>query len=153
MNSVDIRRATTEDAAFFVETRMEVLHAVFGEIADAEQKELEREALAYFNASENHVTYFAFVNGEFAACGSICFYQVMPICHNPTGWKGFIMNMYTRPNHRRQGLSYKILDSLVDEARHRGVNMIHLDSSDVGKSLYSKYGFITAESDMYLPKQ
>lgn len=151
MRSLNIKRATEEDVEFFVETRIEVLATVFGEPTNIERLELERTSRAYFNDNKNHVTYFAFIDGEFAACGSICFYQVMPVCDNPTGWKGFIMNMYTRPDHRRQGISSSILDSLVVEARERGVNTIHLDASDIGKHLYTKYGFVESQSEMHLP--
>ena len=49
------------------------------------------------------------------------FYQVMPTYHNPTGKKAYIMNMYTAPEYRRQGIAIHTLDMLVKDAKEQGV--------------------------------
>lgn len=52
----------------------------------------------------------------------------MPIYHNPTGKKAYIMNMYTKPDYRRQGIAFKTLDLLVADAKTRGINAISLEA-------------------------
>mgnify|MGYP003391121235 FL=1 len=75
----------------------------------------------------------------------------MPTFHNPTGEKAYIMNMYTLPEYRRQGIAYKTLDLLVAEAKKRNIKMISLEATEQGKPLYDKYGFVKMEDEMMFP--
>ena len=52
-----------------------------------------------------------------------------------------IMNMYTNPDYRRQGIAFKTLDLLVTDARKKGITAISLEATDMGRPLYEKYGF------------
>ena len=40
-------------------------------------------------------------------------YHAMPTYHNPSGRKAYIMNMYTAPEYRKQGITYRTLYLLV----------------------------------------
>ena len=60
------------------------------------------------------------------------------------------MNMYTAPEYRRQGIAIYTLDLLVKDARERGVAQIALEATDMGRSLYEKYGFVKMEDEMGL---
>ncbi|MBQ8038388.1 MAG: GNAT family N-acetyltransferase, partial [Lachnospiraceae bacterium] len=79
------------------------------------------------------------------------YFQVMPTYHNPTGKKAYIMNMYTNPDYRRQGIAYKTLELLVADAKERGIAAISLEATDMGRPLYEKYGFIKMNDEMELP--
>ena len=147
----EIRTATQNDIELFLEIRLEVLQTVFGSIDEDELPIIERETRAYLQGNGNYVTYLAFDGDAFAACGSVCFYRVLPVCHNPTGEKAFVMNMYTRPEFRRRGIGNLILEKLINDAKARGIQTIHLDASDIGEALYSKYGFVSSASEMHLP--
>lgn len=146
---VTIREAARNDFELYMKIRLEVLTAVFGEIKNEELAELSQETREYLQSNEDHITYFAYQGERFVGCGTICFYRVLPVCCNANGKKGFIMNMYTRPAFRKRGIAKLILDRLVDEANQRGVREIHLDASDIGETVYRKYGFIASTSEMY----
>ena len=60
------------------------------------------------------------------------------------------MNMYTDPEYRRQGIAYKTLDLLVQDAKARGVDHITLEATDMGRPLYEKYGFVQMPAEMQL---
>lgn len=62
------------------------------------------------------------------------------------------MNMYTKPKFRRQGIAYKTLDLLVKAAKSRGITVISLEATDMGRPLYEKYGFVKMEHEMELPE-
>ena len=66
----------------------------------------------------------------------------MPTYHNPSGKKAYIMNMYTAPEYRRQGIAIHTLDLLVKNAKEQGVLQIVLEATDMGRLLYEKYGFV-----------
>ena len=76
----------------------------------------------------------------------------MPTYHNPSGNKAYIMNMYTNPEYRRQGIAFETLRLLVEDAKSRGVNAISLEATDMGRPLYEKYGFIKMNDEMELPE-
>ncbi len=72
----------------------------------------------------------------------------MPTYHNPTGKKAYIMNMYTAPEYRRQGIAISTLDLLVKDVRKQGVSQIALEATEMGRPLYEKYGFVKMEDEM-----
>lgn len=149
-DTITLRKAVFSDLNLFMEIRLEVLNAVFDNPSETELKTIAAETQAYYENTADHDTFFAFDGDEFAACGSICYYQVLPVCRNSSGHKAFIMNMYTRPAYRRRGISCLILEHLIEEAKSRGIHYIHLDASEAGSHVYSKYGFIRSQDEMYL---
>ena len=86
----------------------------------------------------------------FVGAGGVSYFKVMPTYHNPSGEKACIMNMYTAPAYRRQGIAYKTLDLLVKNAKSRGITAISLEATDMGRSLYEKYGFVKMNNEMEL---
>ena len=78
------------------------------------------------------------------------YYRVMPTCDVTSGKKAYVMNMYTDPEYRRQGIAYRTLELLVQDAKARGVEHITLEATDMGRPLYEKYGFVQMKSEMQL---
>ena len=97
-----------------------------------------------------HIAYLIYDNNKFIGAGGVSFYQVMPTYHNPSGKKAYIMNMYTTPEYRRQGIAFHTLDLLVKDAKEQGVSQIALEATDMGRPLYEKYGFVKMEDEMEL---
>ena len=94
------------------------------------------------------------LDGErIAGTGGVSFFQVLPTYHNPSGCKAYIMNMYTRPDHRRRGIARRTLDLLVKECRARGVGFIALEATAMGRPLYEQYGFVAMPGEMLLPEE
>lgn len=145
--------ATMEDIDELVRTRIIVLRAANKLSDDVDMSVVEEESYAYYRrALENreHIAYLVYDNGIFIGAGGVSFYQVMPTYHNPTGKKAYIMNMYTAPEYRRQGIAIHTLDLLVNDAREQGVSQIALEATDMGRPLYKKYGFVKMEDEMEL---
>lgn len=64
--------------------------------------------------------------------------------------EAYIMNMYTAPEYRRQGIAIHTLDLLVKDAKEQGVLQIALEATDMGRPLYERYGFVKMEDEMEL---
>lgn len=62
----------------------------------------------------------------------------------PKGKSGEIINMYTVPEARGQGLGGQVLDALISKARELGVDKIFLNASEAGFHLYQSRGFEVA---------
>lgn len=147
----EYKKATIEDIDALVKTRIIVLRAANKLSDDVDMSEMEKESYTYYRRAletSEHIAYLVYDNGTFIGAGGVSFYQVMPTYHNPTGRKAYIMNMYTAPEYRRQGIAVHTLDSLVQDAKEKGVSHIALESTDMGRPLYEKYGFIKMEDEM-----
>ena len=149
----EYKKATIADIDELVRTRIIVLRTANKLSNDVDMSLVEKESYEYYkNALETgeHIAYLVYDNETFIGAGGVSFYQVMPTYHNPTGKKAYIMNMYTAPAYRRQGIAFHTLDLLVNDAREHGVSQIALEATDMGRPLYEKYGFVKMEDEMEL---
>ena len=152
--ALNYRKATIADLEILTETRIEVLRAANQLSNEIDMSEVKKQTYEYYQnslQSNNHLAYLIFDDEKFVGAGGISYFQVMPTYHNPTGKKAYIMNMYTKPDYRRQGIAFKTLDLLVADAKTKGVNAISLEATDMGRPLYTKYGFIKMNDEMELP--
>ena len=96
------------------------------------------------------IVYLVFDDDKLVGCGGVSFFRVMPTCHNPTGKKAYLMNIYTSPEYRRKGIAYKTLDLLIKATREKGINHITLEATAMGRPMYEKYGFTKMNDEMEL---
>ncbi len=89
-------------------------------------------------------------DGNLAAIGSLCLFSRIPYQENLTGQEGYILNIFTSKNYRKQGMANQILDAIIDEAKKRGVRRLWLSSSDQGKPIYLHKGFREKANEMEL---
>ncbi len=149
----EYKKAAIADLDELVKTRVIVLRAANKLSDDVDMSTVEKESYAYYKRAletGEHIAYLVYDNGTFIGAGGVSFYQVMPTYHNPTGKKAYIMNMYTVPDYRRQGIAIHTLDLLVNDAKKQGVLQIALEATDMGRPLYEKYGFVKMEDEMEL---
>ena len=148
------QRAGKEDLDLLADTRIQVLRAANRLDDDVDMSLVRRESYEYYEKSlgdRTHCAYLVFDKDRFVGAGGVSFYRVMPTYHNPTGWKAYIMNMYTHPEYRRKGIALHMLDLLVKEARQAGIGLISLEATEMGRPLYEKYGFVKMNDEMALP--
>ena len=152
---LNYRKATIEDIDLLTKTRIKVLRAANGLSDDTDMTEVEHQSYEYYRKAlhdSTHTAYLVFDGDRFAGAGGISYYQVMPTFHNPGGNKAYIMNMYTRPEYRRQGIARRMLDILISDAKSRGIRFITLEATQMGKPLYEKAGFVPLKNEMILPE-
>ena len=153
LQDMEFRKATAEDIDLLVRTRIEVLRAANGLADSADMSEVEKQSRAYYEkalADGTHTALLVSDHGQFIGAGGISYYRVMPTYHNPTGRKGYIMNMYTRPEYRRKGIAFHTLDLLIQDAREKGLASVSLEATETGRPLYEKYGFSGMKDEMEL---
>lgn len=147
----DYKRASADDMDELVRTRIEVLRAANKLSNEIDMSQVRQESYAYYKraiASEEHIGYLVYDGERFVGAGGVSFYQVMPTYHNPSGKKAYIMNMYTVPEYRRQGIAFRMLDVLVEEVRKKGISSVALEATEMGRPLYEKYGFVPMRDEM-----
>lgn len=147
------KKATIDDLEILTETRIEVLRAANQLNETVDMSEVKKKSYEYYKEAlknNTHTAYLVYYEKEFVGAGGISYFQVMPTYHNPTGRKAYIMNMYTKPEHRRKGIAFKTLDLLVADAKAKGISAISLEATNMGKPLYEKYGFVNMYDEMEL---
>jgi len=115
--------------------------------------EMEPILLAYFMAAladNSFVAWLALNGEEIVATSGLSFSLVPPSYSNQSGKVAYIMNMYTLPEYRRQGIAAELLQRTVEAARARGYKKITLHATDMGRPLYEKFGFRDVQGDMVL---
>jgi GNAT superfamily N-acetyltransferase len=80
-------------------------------------------------------------DGEIVASGGLVIHAIPPTAYNLAGREGYIMNMYTRPEWRRQGIGLAILKAILDYLRAQGIPLVSLHATPDGRQLYARCGF------------
>ena len=107
--------------------------------------------IAYFRQALSDGSYIGIIaeeNGIPAGTGGICLHIHPPSYAVPNGKSACLLNMYTCPEFRGQGIAGKILAALVAKAREEGCCKVFLNASDMGKPLYQKFGFTDVANEM-----
>ena len=149
-----IKKAGLEDIELLMQWRMKVLREVFSLDPTLPTEKLEEENRRYYQrtlALGEHIACFACIKDIPVGCGGICLYQEMPSPDNPSGKCAYLMNIYTHPSYRKQGVGKAMLQWLVGQAQKLGTTKIYLETSEAGKPLYQKAGFVPMEDMLKLP--
>ena len=118
------QKATLAELELLVAVRCRVLRAANQLPEDTPLPEVESQTRTYYQkafAENTHTAYLLWDGETLAGTGAVSYFQVMPTVHNPTGRKAYLMNLYTAPQYRRQGIATRILTRLVEDAHRRGV--------------------------------
>lgn len=147
------KKASAQDLDVLLEARIAMLKAVNNAPESADFSEVEKSCRAYYLdsfARDTHVAYLVFDGEEWVGCGGISFYQTLPSYKNPSGMRAYIMNIYTAPRCRGQGVASRMVDLLVEEAHLRNIKNITLVATDAGRPVYERYGFVPDHGAMEL---
>lgn len=56
-------------------------------------------------------------------------------------YRGYILNVYTEPTHRKRGLARSLVEAIMDHCRSQGMDVVGLHASEEGRSIYGSLGF------------
>ena len=65
-----------------------------------------------------------------------------PHVMGPEGPRGYILNIFTVTEHRRQGLARQLTQLCIEACRERHIAFVALHASEHGRSLYESLGFV-----------
>lgn len=141
------RLATTDDMELLIDFRKRLLV----EEGQTVSSNIDEQLRSFFEKQLNSDQFVQWIIEEEKAAiatGGIQFISFPPSYSNPTGIRGYILNMYTAPESRGRGLAKQLVERLLADATERNVHHIFLISSPMGKPLYKKIGF--KENDIYM---
>lgn len=150
MMEIQYRLATHNDIDLLVAQRLK-----FVEILESDEmyKGLKENCYKYFEKAFIDSTcdvILAEDNEQCIGTGIVFYYASVPSVFNPAGENAYITSMYVEPDYRCRGIGTKILNGLVEKIRERGLKVIMLNASDMGKMMYEKIGFVESAGGMIL---
>jgi GNAT superfamily N-acetyltransferase len=139
-----IRQATLSDAPVIARHRVGMFQDM-GELEPDEAAVVESAShtrLVGQLASGEYVGWLAESGGEVLAGAGVLLHQYYPTRANPRGRPtAYILNVYTEPEHRRQGLAHQLMSEILAWCRANDIPRASLHASPFGKSVYERLGF------------
>ena len=80
-------------------------------------------------------------DGAVVAGGGLIVSTWLPNAADPQDRRATILNVYTEPAHRRQGLARALMEAMLGWCRDEGFRAVTLDASEDGRALYESLGF------------
>lgn len=149
---IEYRIATDKDIELMMQSRLEMLRVVNNLSDDYEYSEdIVNNSREYF-LNGDQTTVLVLDGDKVIGCASMSYMTIMPTFSHPTGKRAHLMNVYTNPSYRRQGIARKMVNMLIDDAWSKGATEISLDATKLGRPLYESMGFIDSNECMVLVK-
>lgn len=150
---IEYRITTAEDIDLLMESRLVMLREVNNLPEDYEySEELVNSSKDYF-LNGDQTTVLALDDGKIAGCASMSYFTIMPTFSHPTGKRAHLMNVYTDPSYRGQGIAKKMVNMLIEDSWSKGATEISLDATVMGRPLYERLGFKASTEAMTLCKE
>lgn len=97
-------------------------------------------------ASSLSRSWVALVGETVVSIGTLAFFSRPPYPGNLAGSEAYLLNMYTLPEYRKQGLAKAILEHAMSFAHESGCAKVWLHTSPAGRALYEAHGFCAHSS-------
>ncbi len=149
-----LRPATAADAETIVYQRSSMFKAMGVEVARVEAAEAPfRLWLVEKLAAGEYLGWLALSpGGEIVAGAGMWLKEWIPNPYAPSTPYGYILNVFTEPEHRGQGLAHRLVDTCVAYCQAHDIPTLLLHASDAGRPIYERIGF-SATNEMRLRLQ
>ena len=144
MKEIVYYRATLSDISILVDYRLEFLIEFLGDQSQKVKDDLRFNLNKYFNKSlidSSYICYLAKSEDRIVGIGGMVIREQPGSFKNPSGKVGYVMNMYTIPSFRRQGICGALLKHLIDEGKKMRLSAFELHSTKDGEHVYRKHDF------------
>jgi ribosomal protein S18 acetylase RimI-like enzyme len=141
---INIRRVEEHDIPAMTAARLAYLTEMQGSRPEEYLQELRQNLQSFFVQAMREGNFFALLaeyEGKVASYGGMVLKKIPGDLNQSSYLEGDILNMYTLPAYRRKGISSRILQQLLAEAKTMGVSKVALHCSKDGEPLYRKFGF------------
>ncbi|MCL1922921.1 MAG: GNAT family N-acetyltransferase [Propionibacteriaceae bacterium] len=141
---MEIRYATESDIEYLVRARL----TFNDELRPDDHVHNEELATQFRNYLPNALTSGAFV-GVLGFVDGVLVSTVFMVIRDmpaniamPRGRNATLLNVYTLPEYRRHGYGAQVLDAALSRARDMDLDVVDLESTDMGRPLYESAGFV-----------
>ncbi|MBT8341762.1 MAG: GNAT family N-acetyltransferase [Desulfatitalea sp.] len=87
---------------------------------------------------------------QIIASGAITIASFVPVPSDVSHNVAYLHSIYTEKNHRQKKCATKIVDRAIQYCQENGIGRILLNTSEAGKPMYEKAGFVSSPETMRL---
>lgn len=153
MSTITIRRATIDDLEELIALRLKLFHEsgyLHSEEPPSELIEATRAYLSDHIPTERFLSWVALNQGNLVGSSGLIFFQKPPTEENLSGLEAYIMNMYTLPEWRGQGIATALMQEIIKYVQQTSAKRIWLHTTKDGQPVYERNGFVLTHGDMEL---
>ena len=139
-----VREARPDELSVVIRHRRR-MYEDMGHTNPAELEAMERASSQFFGdhfAAGTYRGWFIDVETRVVAGGGVLVLPFQPQIGISRPERPWIVNMFTEPEYRRQGLARVLLEEMVKWCRRESFPVVTLHASDEGRSLYTTMGFV-----------
>ncbi len=150
-----IRLAVPEDAATLARQR----YRMSNETGRADNSDLRASINAFEHwAAEmlrqgKYIGWLTMFEDQAIAGAGLLILDWPPCALDPLPYRGYLLNMYVNPEHRRKRLASTMIDAALAEARRRKIRVVALHATETGQAVYANAGFRRTNEMLYLDRQ
>jgi ribosomal protein S18 acetylase RimI-like enzyme len=147
-----MRKADISDIDELIKIRLAYLEDDYNGLTTIQSETVRKQLPGYFR-DHIGIDFIAYIAEEEREVLSSVFLLIVEKPANPhflTGKTGTILNVYTKPEYRRQGLAGLLLAQAIQDSKEMELSYLELSASKAGYPLYKKLGFVESVSD-YVP--
>ncbi|MBC1238261.1 GNAT family N-acetyltransferase [Nostoc sp. 2RC] len=147
----NLRQANLQDLETLVQLRLELLREVGNIKVDCDNTNLAKAIRKYLGEkipSGEFLAWVAEVDSQIVATSGLVFFQRPPSNGNLSGIEAYVMNVYTIPMWRGQGIATAVLKEIITFVKTTEAKRLCLYATEDGKRLYEKLGLISTTKEM-----
>ena len=142
---MEIRKATMADIDLLIKLRMDfIADSSMPSIEENVRTQIGSQLADYYAEHIEDGTFIAVLAETENTVACVAFLTVTQMPANPytiTGRLGTVLNVFTYPACRRQGIATKVMKRILQEAKKAKVSLVRLSATKAGQPLYESLGF------------
>ena len=138
-----VRRATVDDINLISRQRIAMFHDM-GFLDDAALNRMDETFCMWLTnkmLSGSYQGWFMVADDQVVAGAGLWLNEWIPHPYDPRTIRGYVLNVYTDPAHRKRGLARQLVAQILDYCRERDIHVVALHASEEGRSIYESLGF------------
>ncbi|MEH2104651.1 GNAT family N-acetyltransferase [Nostoc sp.] len=148
---LNFRQANLQDLEALIQLRLQLLREagdIKGESNTTNLTEATRKYLGEKMPSGEFLAWVAEVDNQIVATSGLVFFQRPPYNGNLSGLEAYVMNVYTIPMWRGQGIATALLKEIISFVRATEAKRLWLHTTEDGKRIYEKLNFVSTSKEM-----
>ncbi len=148
-----IRRATVDDVEELLQLRLKLSRETGDLRRDDPAREFIEGTRSYLLdtlPTGRFLAWVAEIERRIIATSGLVFFEKPPTAQNLAGLEAYVMNMYTLPEWRGQGIATSLMQEIIRYVKTTSARRIWLRTTRDGQHVYEHSGFRFTEGDMEL---
>jgi ribosomal protein S18 acetylase RimI-like enzyme len=143
--AISLRRATERDLDTLIEYRIMFLKDSYGDPSPEVESRLKISLKKYFSAALKEGLYISWIaeyKDKPIGFSGMVFREQPGNFDIPNGKTGYILNIFTLPEYRKNGIASMLMSKLIEEGRARNLDRLELRATNDGEPVYRNIGFV-----------